>query len=411
MRILHTSDWHLGASLHGKKRYDESRMFLSWLIDTINRERIDLLLISGDVFDSSAPGSIIQKMYYEFLGSVTGTCCRSVIIIAGNHDSPSLISAPKEILHYLNIHVIGSISDDPGEEVHTVPNKDGTCGLIVCAVPFLREKDLRQAITVESGESPVQLLTQGIISHYSRVADIAIRRRDGIDPRLPILATGHLFAAGCETRAGDGIRECYVGNSVLVGADAFPACFSYVALGHLHVSQTVANTDTIRYSGSPLPMGFSEANQEKKVIIVDITGSRPLQIEDRIVPRFQRLASLKGKKAEIEELIFGLRQDGVKTWIEVSVESIEPPSSLQNWLSDLTRNSGIEYLKISNSLSAGSGLTRHIDGETLEDISEREVFRRRLAEEDLTEEEREDLTRAFEEVLVQYHQKDRMEED
>ncbi|MDD1724646.1 MAG: exonuclease SbcCD subunit D C-terminal domain-containing protein [Methanospirillum sp.] len=411
MRILHTSDWHLGATLHGRKRHDESGMFLSWLIDTINREKIDLLLICGDVFDSSAPGSVIQRMYYEFLGCITRTCCRWVIIIAGNHDSPSLLSAPKEILQFLNIHVIGSISGNPEEEVLSVMDENGTCSLIVCAVPFLREKDIRPGTTAESGESPAIQLTRGIISHYARVADIAMERRDATYPHTPILATGHLFATGCETRAGDGIRECYVGNSVLIGADVFPSGLSYVALGHLHVCQTVAGREEIRYSGSPIPMGFSEADQEKKVIIVDIAGSERPRIEERIIPRFVRLASLKGKKHDIEEMIFSLRHDGIKTWIEVTVESIEPPSSLQNWLSDLTRYPGIECLKISNTLSACSCLTQQIDGETLEHISEREVFRRRLTEEELTDGEREDLTRAFEEILVQYQQKDRMETD
>jgi DNA repair protein SbcD/Mre11 len=409
MRLLHTSDWHLGASLHGKKRSEEARLFLQWLIDTIDRERIDLLLIPGDIFDSSAPGSLVQRMYYEFLGSITRTRCKSVIVTAGNHDSPSLLSAPKEILRFLNIHVIGTISGDISEQIIPVEDETGACSVIVCAVPFLREKDIRPAVPAGSGENPVSLLTQGIISHYARVAGIAIEKRDKIDPGIPIVATGHLFAAGCETRTGDGIRECYLGSSVLVGADAFPSCFSYVALGHLHVPQVVAKRGFIRYSGSPIPIGFSEADHEKKVMIVDMADTHTITVTECIVPRFQGLASLKGKKHEIEEEIRRLIWEGKETWIEVIVESSESPSSLQNWIAELTQNTRIEPLKTIRQQSAGSSLTPGDDGESLENVTEREVFRRRLDEEDLSEEERNELTLAFEEILVAYQQRDLME--
>jgi exonuclease SbcD len=410
MRILHTSDWHLGATLYGKRRHDESSRFLSWLVETIRREQIDLLLIAGDIFDSSAPGSTTQRMYYEFLGTVSRTGCSSVIVIAGNHDSPSLLSAPRELLHSLNIHVIGSIEEDITRQVIPVTGPDGSCRLLVCAVPFLREKDIRAALPAECGSSPVPLLTRGIASHYQKIAESALEQRERLGPDIPIIATGHLFAAGCETRTGEGVRECYVGSSVLIGADTFPDCFSYVALGHLHIPQRVAGRDCIRYSGSPLPVGFSEAGQEKQVILIDIPDGETVITEERIVPRFQRLASLKGQKQDIEEELFRLVREGEKAWIEVFVESTESPSSLQNWITGITRNTGIEPLRICSPDSLRSCLQYGHDGESLEELSEREVFVRRLDEENLTEQERNDLTSAFEEILIDYHQADRMEE-
>lgn len=409
MRILHTSDWHLGASLHGKRRLDESAMFLSWLASTICREKIDVLLISGDIFDSSAPGSITQRMYYEFLGTISRSGCSSVIIIAGNHDSPSLLSAPRELLHSLRIFVIGSITEDISREVIRLTDSEGNCKMIVCAVPFLREKDIRTAMPAESSFSAVPLLTKGIISHYQKVADTALELRSASGPDIPIIATGHLFAAGCETRTGEGVRECYVGNSVLVGADAFPSCFSYVALGHLHIPQCVANRNFIRYSGSPIPVGFSEAEQDKKIVLVDVPDSQTVIINEYAVPRFQRLASLKGKKPEIEGQIFTLIQEGEKTWIEVMVDSIESPSSLQNWIAAITRNTCVEPLITINTNSRLSGMNPRYDGESLEHVSERDVFQRRLSEEELSETERDELTRAFEEILLEYHRADRME--
>lgn len=410
MRILHTSDWHLGASLHGKKRTDESAMFLSWLISTIQKEKIDLLLISGDIFDSSAPGSTSQRMYYEFLGTISRTSCSSVIIIAGNHDSPSLLSAPRELLNSLRIFVIGSIEGGIFEQVIQITDNQGICRMIVCAVPFLREKDIRAAIPAECRQSPTSPLTQGLITHYQKVADSAEAMRYGISSEIPIIATGHLFAAGCETRCGDGVRECYVGNSVLVGADAFPSTFSYIALGHLHIPQRVAGRDHIRYSGSPVPVGFSEADQEKRVILIDIPDSHTVITEEILVPRFKRLASLNGGKEEIEEQIFRLIQEGEKTWIEVNVHSIESPSSLQTWIDQITQNTNVEPLILRNTNSVRSSLTRKYEDETLEQLTEHDVFRRRLEEENLSEEEMNDLISAFDEILISHQHADLMEE-
>ena len=96
MKILHTSDWHLGRSLYGKKRYDEFSEFLDWLGKTIEEECIDLLLVAGDIFDTSTPSNRAQKLYYRFLCRVAGSCCRHIVVIAGNHDSPSFLNAPKE---------------------------------------------------------------------------------------------------------------------------------------------------------------------------------------------------------------------------------------------------------------------------------------------------------------------------
>lgn len=150
MKILHTSDWHLGRALYGKKRYEEFEGFLSWLAETIRQNKIETLLVAGDVFDTGAPSNSAQELYYRFLCQVAGSQCRHVVVTGGNHDSPSFLNAPKELLKALDVHVVGNATESLEDEVLTLRDKEGEPELIVCAVPYLRDRDIR---VVEAGES------------------------------------------------------------------------------------------------------------------------------------------------------------------------------------------------------------------------------------------------------------------
>lgn len=143
LRILHTSDWHLGRSLYGKSRYNEFEAFLNWLAELIAQEHIDVLLISGDVFDTTTPSNKAQELYYFFLARIAKTGCRKVIVIAGNHDSPTFLDASKAILKALDVEVIGYAGSDPESEVIAVRDINNKVELVVCAVPYLRERDIR----------------------------------------------------------------------------------------------------------------------------------------------------------------------------------------------------------------------------------------------------------------------------
>ena len=151
MKILHTSDWHLGRRLYGKKRYEEFEAFLNWLNETIQQEKIDILLVAGDVFDTCMPSNRAQTLYYKFLCQVANSSCRHIVIIAGNHDSPSFLAAPKTLLRSLNVHIVASISEQIEDELIVLNNlKENSPELIVCAVPFLRDRAVRR---VEAGEN------------------------------------------------------------------------------------------------------------------------------------------------------------------------------------------------------------------------------------------------------------------
>src|SRR3989339_1508050 len=220
MKFLHTSDWHLGRSLYGKKRYDEFSAFLDWLAGFIGAQRIDVLLVAGDVFDTGTPSNRAQELYYGFLCRVSASCCRHVVIIAGNHDSPSFLNAPKEILKALQVHVVGAVTEDPEDEILVLKGPSGNPEAVVCAVPYLRDRDIRVAEAGESLEDKNMRLIQGIKTHYAEIAGLAEEKRKPFGD-IPVVALGHLFAAGGKTLEGDGVRELYVGSLARVGKEVF----------------------------------------------------------------------------------------------------------------------------------------------------------------------------------------------
>ena len=280
LTILHTSDWHLGRRLYGRLRYEEFEAFLNWLEDAISAHQVDVLIVAGDIFDTMTPSNKAQALYYEFLGKVSTLCCQHIIIVAGNHDSPTFLDAPSNVLKFLNVHVIGTACDDLNDEVLVLNDNNGKPLCVIAAVPYLRDRDVRGSSAGESADSKDANVIAGIRSHYDSVAQIAKdnqRQLSKVHKRyIPIIATGHLFAAGSKTTEDDGVRELYVGNLGKISAEMFDHCFDYVALGHLHVPQRIGGCEHIRYSGSPIAMGFGEARQQKQVLLIkfgDVTNT------------------------------------------------------------------------------------------------------------------------------------------
>ena len=173
MKILHTSDWHIGSTLYGRKRYDESEKFLQWLVETIKNHSIEALFVVGDIFDTSTPSNTAQELYYRFLNEVSRTTCRYVIVTGGNHDSPSFLDAPKALLKAFNVYVVGSAAEKGEDEVFVLKDGDNNPEVIICAVPFLRDRDVRQSSEGESYRDKESHLVEGIISHYQKVYEEA----------------------------------------------------------------------------------------------------------------------------------------------------------------------------------------------------------------------------------------------
>lgn len=405
MKVLHTSDWHIGRTLYGRKRYEEFESFLTWLTETIQQNEIDVLLVAGDVFDTSTPSNRAQELYYRFLCRVAASPCRHVVVVAGNHDSPSFLNAPKELLKALDVHVVGNSSDNPEDEVLVLRNEHDAPELIVCAVPYLRDRDIRVAEAGESVEDKDRKLIDGIRNHYTAVAVLAEQRREELGADIPIVATGHLFTAGGQTVDDDGVRELYVGSLAHVTVGIFPTCFNYLALGHLHVPQKVGGLETIRYSGSPLPMGFGEAKQRKSICQVEFhSTSASVQLID--VPVFQQLDRVKGDWGCISSRILELSATGFQGWLEIIYEGDELIGDLRERLENTISGTRMEILRIKNNRIINRLLGQIHEDETLDDLNENDVFERCLVAHDIPEDQRPELMRAYQETLSSLNEDD-----
>lgn len=345
IRILHTADWHLGRSLCHHSRLTESEAFLSWLLGTLHDHAVDVLLIAGDVFDTTTPSPQAQSLYYHFLAQVALSPCRHVVIIAGNHDSPALLDAPHALLNALNIHVVGTPSSSPHDEVIQLASPQGDPELMVCAVPYLRDRDIRAVEAGEAIEDKDAKRLAGIHHHYHAVAEVA-RQRQATTP-VPIIGMGHLFAAGGQTVEGDGMRDLYVGSLAHVPASMFPACFDYVALGHLHTPQAVAGNPFIRYAGSPIPMGFSDAHASKSVCLIGLT-TPTLTVETIPIPTFHRLASLQGDWETLCTQMAALAHSPQPCWLDVTYHGAEWIGDLHERLVSLTHGTNLELIRVKN---------------------------------------------------------------
>lgn len=406
MKILHTSDWHLGRSLYGQFRYTEFDAFLVWLSDLIEMERIDVLLVAGDVFDTTIPSNRAQELYYAFLNRIArSTICRHVVITSGNHDSSSFLEAPKSLLRVLDVHVVGSAADDPMDEVLILRDKRGRAEAIVCAVPYLRDRDIRSVGPCESIDEKNRKLHEGLERHYRDVCMAAEQRRLQEGGFLPLIVMGHLFTAGGTTVDGDGVREIYVGSLAHVSRSIFPPGIDYLALGHLHVPQTVDGEEHLRYSGSPLPMGFGEAHHKKIVVLVEFEdGER--QVREIPVPCFQSLERICGTLEDITARIYELRASGSNAWLEIEYTGGECIGDLRGLLDDSVKGSLLEIRRIKNNRVVTLALRQLEENESLEELGEIDVFNRCLDAANVSDVQRSVLLQAYQEVLVSLHEDD-----
>jgi len=402
--VLHTSDWHLGRMLYARKeRTAEHEAFLRWLLQTIEKEAVDALIVAGDIFDSTAPPNASLKMYYDFLLQVRNCGCRHIIITGGNHDSPSLLDAPKELLNALDVKVTGRATEQIEDEVITLKDPNGKPLAIVCAVPFLRERDISRWVSGETYSDRSQRIADSIAAHYAALAQASENKRIESGEDIPVIATGHLSIAGGKTCADDGVRDTYVGAIECVGHDIFPQIFDYVALGHYHIPSSIDSEGRIRYSGSPLPMGFGEAEQRKIALKIEF-HNRNRTVTEIPVPLFQRLETIAGDKEHIINRLSELKAQGESVWTEIVYEDAQLTPDLMKWLAEITADSNIEALKVQDRHETEKLLSLEEVGKPLEDLDTHEVFDKLLSDRGITEEQQNDLRLLYCEIINQLNE-------
>ena len=395
MRILHTSDWHLGRRLKDHDRSDEFRKFLSWLEGVIIEQKPDALIVSGDIFNTSNPPVDSQEMYYTFLSHVAGNTCPNVVITAGNHDSAPFIDAPAGLMERCSVHVIGRTC--PGEVV-ALNDAQGRPGMIVCAVPFLHDYDVRTLKSEASFADVEREIKTGIMSHYAEVFGKARELRGDMD--IPIVAAGHLFLDAGRTLDGEGERSLYLGTAIKVGADIFPDDVAYVALGHLHSPQKVGR-DNVRYSGSPIALTFGEWGTQKTVSVVDFDGRNFGGVREIPVPVWQEMARVSGDMAGIERELRELAGRNVSVWAEVTYTGADSPGDIAGRLADITRDTLVEVLSVRNERESESYGDKDKPAPviTIQDMKPREMLERYFEEKDIPPADREIFRGLYEEIL------------
>lgn len=414
MRFLHTSDWHLGNRLMEHSRHNEFEAFLDWLLDTMKQQRIDVLLVCGDLFDNTTPSDGTQALYCDFLSKADTTGCRQIILTAGNHDGCTQLEKAKSLLTRHHVSLTTRLSrENPLACRISIPDASGKEAATVYAVPFLRIPDV--ALPVAPDAPPEERDTayiRGIAELYQALEEDA--RATRAQHSGPIIAMGHLAVQGATLT--NSTRSC-IGTLDTVGASIFGEAFDYVALGHIHHPGCPRPcTDRIRYSGSPLAMGMDEAGYPHEVLLIDCDG-RDARITPIPVPRFVNFETrICSTPDELHALPAQLKaqarahahRDGLKearpVWLHLTYTGTDMSRhALYSFLESIASATGIEHFR--------ARLTEHRaaspagDVASLEQLTPEDVFERRLAEADgdtpRSHEERLRLVQLFSQVLTE----------
>jgi exonuclease SbcD len=393
MKILHTSDWHLGQKFLNHNRHQESEIVLDFLLKTIKKEAVKALIIAGDVFDTMNPPNEARTLYYNFLTKLIPTSCRHIIVIGGNHDSPTMLNAPKELLKTMNVHVIGSATENIEKEIIELYDENGNLEAVIAAVPFLRDSDIRKSIAGELFDDREKRTRSGIKKHYHHLA-AAMEHYESFG--VPIIATGHLFASKAKDNKESKI---YVGSLDNIGIEDFPKLFDYVALGHIHKAQRVYYENKIRYSGSIIPLGFKEIEDVKSVYILDFNG-RIFEKTTVELPITRRLISIRGiHEAVILELqALENATEDLTTWVEIVIRTDKMIPNLMDDLKDIIKNKNIEILnyRLENLTKRTE---KSIEIEDLKTMSELEVFEKKCESLNIEMDNRTALIDTFKELI------------
>ncbi|MGI9244037.1 MAG: exonuclease subunit SbcD [Verrucomicrobiales bacterium] len=391
-RVLHTADWHLGKLLGDHSREEEHARFLEFLLGTILDGEVDVLVVAGDIFDSANPPQSALGQYYDFLARLYSASACSVVIVAGNHDSPGQLESPQDVLKTLRTTIVGRVQDDP---IVMLPDRE-SARLAVAAIPFLRDRDLRSGQMGEGADAIRGALVAGIAERYAdagaRVADLGV----------PALATGHLTVLG--SAAADSERDIHVGGLGAVGAKMFPEEFDYVALGHLHRPQACGGNEIVRYSGSPIPLSFSEAGDRKEIRLLDFDQAGLVGQQAIEIPLARRLVQLRVRRAELEEALAKVEPGagGLRTWVEAVIEGPVSGEDLLGTIKDLTAGQEFDVVRVMcESRRSIPGISSGESAEGQEDLlgDPLKVFSLRLDREPgLEDGERRELQMAFQEV-------------
>jgi exonuclease SbcD len=409
MRIIHTSDWHLGHTLHDQPREYEHRVFLAWLLDAIESHAIDGLIIAGDVFETTNPPAAALRMWYDFLAHARLRFPElDIVVISGNHDSAARLEAAEELTHALRIRVVGGLKKLNGETdtdrlVWPITARGGKERAWIAAVPFLRAFDLP---AVPDGHDPV---VDGARAAVSKILDAARRCRESGEA---LIATAHGYIRGGRI-SEHSERHVFVGGQAGLPVDIFPEDLTYVALGHLHLAQPVGGRENVRYSGSAIPLSLAEAGYEHQVCLVEIERGELRGVHSLRIPRAVEMLRIPAQPAppgEVVELLRALpigptgrpREEWPFLQVRVSLDGPQP--WLRPEIDEALQGKAVRLIDIQRQCPAnpkslvGDGARREI-----EDFDPEKIFAERYRRE-YGSEPAEVILAAFRELLEEVQQ-------
>ncbi|WP_440906076.1 exonuclease subunit SbcD [Catenovulum sp. SX2] len=411
MRFIHTSDWHLGQNFYGKNRAAEHQAFFDWLISTIQAEQVELLIVSGDIFDTAAPPSYARTLLNQFVIQLNQLGCQ-LLLLGGNHDSVAVLNENKNLYQALNTSLISQAANKQDsvnyqQQVQLITDKDGQASAIVVAVPYLRPRDLLSLETTDSEDPTDKNTTQNrllpaIQQHYQQLYQIALAQQQQVatetNKTIPIIGTAHLTIVNAKVT--DSVRDIYIGSLEAVPVEALPE-FDYLAMGHIHQPQVIAKKQHIRYSGSPIAMSFDEAKQQKSVVLVDTNKystagdqQAELQIKTLDIPCTQQMRQLKGDIQQVEHQLAELVELQQNIWLDIEISSDQYHSDLQQKLLSLTAESQLEILRVRRSKKVVQQKLSE-KSVSLDELSPLDVFNQRVNNLDLPSEQLQALTQLF----------------
>jgi exonuclease SbcD len=407
MRIIHTSDWHLGQHFYGKSRAPEHQQFLNWLIEQSKSQQIDAIIVAGDIFDTGTPPSYAREIYFDFIAKLHRTQCQ-LVVLAGNHDSVAMLTESQKILQQLSTRVVSAVSNNMAEQVFVLNSLKTEQQAVICAIPFIRPRDIVKSYAGQSANEKQRSLQQAITEHYQVLFEQAqgLSQFNQVDgTRLPIIATGHLTTIGAST--SESVRDIYIGTLEAFPASEFPAA-DYIALGHIHRPQKVTKGEHIRYSGSPIALSFDEANTQKSIVIAEFKNGELSKTELCNVPCFQPLAMVKTHLETLSEDIASvvelksialknedssiaaspsaeekITHDEIpaqdKIWLDIEIESAEYLQDLSARIEQIVKELPVEVLLVRRSKKSRQQMPSHEKKVTLSELSVQEVFDARMA--------------------------------
>ena len=389
MRIIHTSDWHLGQYFINKSRLKEHQRFMAWLLEQVDEHQVDAIIVAGDIFDTGSPPSYARKLYNQFIVDLQQHNCQ-LVVLGGNHDSVATLNESTNLLACLNTYVVPSAQQDSQlqleQQVITLKQDisgNSSTGCVLCAIPFIRPRDVLYSQAGQSADDKQQDLQQAIYEHYNQIFQLALTQAQKHQPPLPIVATGHLTCVGASS--SESVREIYIGTLGAYPANRLPKA-DYIALGHIHQSQKVGGNEHIRYCGSPIPLSFDEVGNSKVVNLVELSAhQQSVNITSLPVPVFQPMKQIKGDLNSIEQQLNALSHfdKDLPVWLDIEVASGEYVTEFQTQIETWCKELPVEVLllrkaKVKQSHDDSVGQFDFNQQATLTELNPTEVFEKRL---------------------------------